>query len=65
MSIQFTFDQNHPVEHQFGNTECGIYSLFFIIYMLEDAIDGQHLKKKIYKDKYIEQYRKIFFNPDL
>ena len=25
----FTFDQNHPVEHQYGNTECGIYSLFF------------------------------------
>lgn len=65
LSIQFTFDQNHPVEHQFGNTECGIYSLFFIIYMLEDAIDGNHLKKKIYKDKYIEKYRKVFFNSDL
>jgi len=65
LSIQFIFDQNHPVEHQFGNTECGVYSLFFIIYMLEDAIDGDHLKKKIYKDKYIEKYRKVFFNSDL
>jgi hypothetical protein len=63
--IQFNFDQNHPVEHQFGNTECGVYSLFFIIFMLRDKITGRHLKKKIYKDKFIEQYRKIFFNEDL
>jgi len=67
LSINFTFDQNHPVEHQFGNTECGIYSLFFIIYMLEDAISGDNLKNKnkIYKDDYIEKYRKVFFNSDL
>jgi hypothetical protein len=32
--IQFRFDQNYPVEHQYGNTECGIYSLFFIVHML-------------------------------
>jgi hypothetical protein len=63
--INFHFDQNHPVEHQFGNTECGMYSLFFIIFMLQDKITGGHLKKKIYKDKFIEQYRKIFFNEDL
>jgi hypothetical protein len=63
--IYFDFDQNYPVEHQFGNTECGMYSLFFIIFMLEDKITGGNLKKKIYKDKFIEQYRKIFFNEDL
>ena len=33
--IQFNFDENHPKEHQFGDTECGIYSLFFIIHMLK------------------------------
>jgi hypothetical protein len=65
LPIHFKFDQNHPVEHQYGNTECGVYSLFFIIYMLQDKITGSHLKKKIYKDKFIEQYRKIFFNEDL
>ena len=63
--IHFNFDQNHPVEHQMENTECGVYSLFFIIYMLEDAINGNHLKKKIYRDKYIEGYRNVFFNKDL
>ena len=63
--ILFEFDQNHPVEHQYGDTECGVYSLFFIIYMLQDKISGSHLKKKIYNDKFIEQYRTIFFNQEL
>lgn len=26
--IHFKFDQNYPVEHQYGDTECGVYSLF-------------------------------------
>ena len=32
---RFSFDENHPVEHQFKNTECGMYTLFFIITMLK------------------------------
>ena len=61
-SIDFNFDQNYPVEHQYGNTECGMYSIFFIIHMLEDKITSHYLKTHIIKDKYIEQYRKIYFN---
>jgi hypothetical protein len=60
--IYFNFDQNHPVEHQYGNTECGIYSIFFITHMLEDKINGHYLKTHILKDKYIEKFRKIYFN---
>jgi Ulp1 family protease len=63
--IQFKFDQNHPVEHQYGNTECGIYSLFFIVHMLEDKITTHYLKTHVLKDKYMEQFRKVFFNIDL
>jgi hypothetical protein len=63
--IDFKFDQNYPVEHQYGNTECGIYSLFFIVHMLEDKITGHYLKTHILKDKYMEQFRKIYFNSDL
>ena len=63
--IKFTFDQNHPVEHQYGNTECGIYSLFFIIHMLEDKITAHYLKTHILKDDYMEKFRKVFFNGDL
>jgi len=29
------FSQNHPVVHQKGDTECGMYSLFFLTTMLE------------------------------
>ena len=60
--IKFKFDQNYPVEHQYGNTECGVYSLFFIIYMLQDKINGQYLKTHIIKDKYIENFRNVFYN---
>ena len=63
--IDFTFDQNYPVEHQYGNTECGIYSLFFIAHMLEDKITTHYLKTHVLKDKYMENFRNIYFNSDL
>lgn len=63
--------------HQSGNTECGVYSLFFVITMLTrkldmsdelsnaellDLFNGTH---RIIPDSYIEQYRKVFFTePD-
>ena len=63
--INFMFDQNYPVEHQYGNTECGIYSIFFIVHMLEDKITEHYLKTHILKDKYMEKFRKIYFNDGL
>jgi hypothetical protein len=63
--IILTFDQNYPVEHQYGNTECGMYSLFFITHMLEDKITSTYLKTHILKDKYMQKFRKIFFNESL
>lgn len=63
--INFTFDQNYPVEHQYKNTECGIYSLFFVIHMLEDKITEHYLKTHILRDEYIEKFRKIYYNEDL
>jgi len=60
--INFKFEQNYPVEHQYGNTECGIYSIFFVTHMLEDKITGHYLKTHILKDKYIEKFRKVYYN---
>ena len=60
--IEFKFDQNYPVEHQYGNTECGIYSIFFITHMLEDKITGHYMKTHVLKDKYMEKFRKVYFN---
>jgi hypothetical protein len=63
--IHFKFDQNYPVEHQYDNTECGIYSLFFIVHMLEEKITGNYLKTHILKDKYMEKFRKVYYNSEL
>ncbi len=63
--IKLTFDQNYPIEHQYGDTECGVYSLFFIIHMLEDKITSHYLKTHILKDDYMEKFRKVFFNKEL
>jgi len=67
------FYQNSPTEHQFGNTECGVYSLFFIITMLTGKVKTKRhpldIKQKIrlfkhgsIPDKYIEKYRNVYFN---
>jgi hypothetical protein len=42
--INFKFDSNEGVEHQYGNTECGIYSLYFIVNMLRDKTSNEYLK---------------------
>ena len=63
--IKFLFDQNHPVEHQYSQTECGIYSLYFIVHMLEDKITEHYLKTHIIKDDYVHQFRRIYFNSEL
>ena len=62
IGIDFKFDQNYPTQHQYSNTECGVYSLYFIIHMLENKLTSEYLKTHILKDKYIEKYRKIYFN---
>ena len=49
-------------KHQKKNTECGIYSLFFIINMLEGGT-FQELNKIRIPDKEIFKFRKIFFRP--
>jgi hypothetical protein len=63
--IRVKFDSNEGIEHQYGNTECGVYSLFFIVHMLEDKLTTHYLKKHILKDKYMEKFRKIYFNESL
>jgi hypothetical protein len=63
--IDFEFDQNYPVEHQYGNTECGIYGLYFIVHMLEDKINAHYLKTHVLKDTYMQKFRKVYFNEEL
>ena len=63
--INFKFDDSNGVEHQYENTECGIYSLFFIIHMLQDKTSDDFYKNHIIKDGEIQNYRKIYFNEEL
>jgi len=69
-NIHFRFYNNVNIQHQQGNTECGMYSLFFIITMLTSNIKNKHLslqqkinffRKNKIPDKYVETYRQIFF----
>lgn len=63
--IKFKFDSNEGVEHQYGNTECGIYSLYFIVNMLRDKTSDEYLKTHILKDEYMNKFRKVYFNDSL
>ena len=69
----FTFYSNRGHQHQKSNTECGMYSLFFIITMLTgetpftkgvmsiEARRNLFLKKRI-PDKTVFGYRRLYFN---
>ena len=71
-TIKFDFYENYPTEHQYSNTECGMYSLFFIITMLTHNTEFKNFKthKEVIKffkrgrisDKFIEKYRNVYFN---
>jgi len=64
--------ENCPVEHQMGSTECGMYALYFIITMLTNETEEKifknytekirFFKDKQIPDKYVNKYRKIYFN---
>lgn len=71
--IKFRFYENYPLEHQYGNTECGMYSLFFIITMLTNRVDNERkftnwkqkiafFRKQRIPDKYAENLRWKYFN---
>lgn len=72
MGHKYAFFQNYPKTHQYSNTECGVYSLFFIITLLTGKTkfhptmtfqDKLNLfKKHRIPDKYIQRYRHVYFN---
>ena len=63
--------ENYPVQHQESNTECGMYSLFFIITMLTGKTESGNMtvaqklrlfRNKKIPDKHVFRFRKIYFN---
>jgi hypothetical protein len=64
---RFSFFSN-SVEHQKGNTECGMYSLYFIIQMLQSKTRHRLFQShfnhpsNIVTDEKVEKYRDVFFS---
>ena len=77
LGIELKRYDNDRHSHQNGNTECGMYSLYFMITMLTGKIPSKSdytmsieeridlfLKKKI-PDKLVFDYRDLYFNEEL
>ena len=62
---ELKFSQNAPKQHQKGGSECGMYSLYFIINVLKGTVEPSFFKTKTIKDEEVQEFRKIFFNPAL
>ena len=60
MGINFT-EVHNTLRHQYGNSECGMYSLYFIVEMLKDRNPEHFLKHRI-DDKLVENLRKQYYN---
>jgi len=60
--INFHFDKNSPFEHQQGQTECGMYCLYFIISLLTNKKNPNYFKTTIISDKEMESCRHEYFN---
>jgi hypothetical protein len=71
--VHFKFHNNRNITHQRGNTECGMYSLYFIITMLTGKTKSNRriltVKKRVdlfrtkrIPDNFVFEHRKIYFN---
>ena len=68
--IDFKYIQN-TFSHQRSNTECGMYSLYFMITLVNEKINGKmakkqklldHFLKQRVDDEYVFKRRNIYFN---
>jgi hypothetical protein len=57
LNIVLQFSQNAPFEHQFENTECGMYSLYFISSLVMDKHDYSYFMKHRITDAMMKQTR--------
>ncbi len=61
INIDFTIYFNRK-EHQYSNTECGMYSLYFLNQMITTNKSPKEFNSKRIPDKDVEELRKIYFN---
>jgi len=65
LKINFKIGENYPKEHQKTNTECGMYSLYFIISLIKEDHDPEYFKNHTIKDKEVEILRDEYYNKEL
>jgi len=66
LGISLKYFENYPNNHQRSNTECGMYSLYFIITMLDEKKSVTSkirlFKEKKISDSHMRNLRNIYFN---
>jgi hypothetical protein len=60
LDIDFKFHKNHPFEHQMKDSECGVYSIYFIESMLKNPRFTRFKHTRV-TDKEMEKHRNIYF----
>jgi len=55
-------EYTQTTQHQRGNTECGMYVLFFLISMLEGKTP-RYFRSHVIRDDEVAKFRRIYFNP--
>ena len=50
------------MQHQYGNSECGVYSINFILRLLKGK-SFEDITKKLIPDKMMTDYRSFLFRP--
>lgn len=48
--------------HQYSNSECGVYSLYFIIQLLTDQKNSEYFSNNRIRDNFIKKFRNKYFN---
>jgi hypothetical protein len=59
---RLVYRDTEGIAHQRENTECGMYSLFFVINMLKNGISWNQLRNTRITDEHVKKFRRIYFN---
>ena len=62
LNLDFLFDSNEDFVHQYGDGQCGMFSLYFIIELLKESKTYNYFKKYRISDTTMKKYRKKYYN---
>jgi hypothetical protein len=63
MGMEIEYDYN-TTRHQYQNSECGVYSMYFITQLLEGKKTFDGIEKSTLKDEFINSKRKYYYLSD-